>query len=430
MIEIFLPIVVVLIVLSAMFCLSDMAISSVNVLRLKKAAEEGNKKAKIAYKLAINYDNTISSILFGNNLTNIGISSLMVSITASFSFSDIEETIISIVISVFVLLLFGEIVPKSIAKIYNYKLSLFFAYPIYWFQWICYPITWVLTKFANAVSKLFMRSNKENNVDVDLELQEMVSTIEDEGIIDEDKADILRNAIDFTITEAYEIMTPRVDLIMFDINDDVQELLNDKDYFIYSRIPIYNEDKDDVIGILPIKSVQKKMLIGEDVNIKELMYEPLFIPESMKIDEVLKIFRKQKMHIAVVLDEFGGVEGIVTMEDILEELVGQIFDETDEIEQDYSETKDGFIVDGSMNIEDFFELVELKVDIDEEEFTSTTVAGWCVELLNRFAQVGDKLEYENLKITVIAVDEYTIEKIRVKINKVEVKKENFITKKL
>lgn len=408
-----LPIIAVLMILSSFFAMCDMSFSSVNLLRLKKAAEEGNKSAKLAYKLAKNYDNTISTILFCNNITNIGISSLMVGVTALFNVNETIEQVISIIISVFILLLFGEIVPKQIAKVYNYPLSLAFARFLNGFKIIFFPFTYIFTKFATLISKIFVHKKKEDQTKIDDELQEMVDTIEDEGIIDEKKADLVRSAIEFNTTEAYEIMTPRVDLMMFDIKDDINELISNKDYFKFSRIPVYDDDKDNIVGILPLKLIQRKILTNSKIDIHELMYKPLFVPRSMSVREILTQFKEEKHHIAIVLDEYGGVEGLITMEDIVEELVGPIFDENEKVEEEYSETKDGFIVDGSMNIDDFYELVDIKEEFDDPSFN--TVSGWVVDKLQRFAKVGDKFEFENLSIEVITIDDYTVEKIRVKV---------------
>lgn len=417
-----LPVIIVLMILSSFFAMCDMSFSSVNLLRLKKSADEGNKSAKLAYSLAKNYDNTISTILFCNNITNIGISSLMVSVTDLFNVGDTVEEIISIIISVFILLLFGEIVPKQIAKVYNYPLSLAFARILYGFKIIFYPFTYIFTKFAVLISKIFVHKKKEEETKVDDELQEMVDTIEDEGIIDEKKAELVRSAIEFNTTEAYEIMTPRVDLMMFDIKDDIKELINNKEYFRYSRIPVYDDDKDNIIGILPLKLIQRKLLTNAKIDINELLYKPLFVPRSMSIREILTQFKEEKHHIAIVLDEYGGVEGLITIEDIVEELVGPIFDENDKIEEDYSETKDGFIVDGSMNIDDFYELVDIKEEFDDPSFN--TVSGWVVDKLHRFAQIGDTFEFENLIIEVLTIDDFTVEKIRVKILPKEEKEED------
>lgn len=413
------PVIVVLMVFSAFFAMCDMAFSSVNILRLKKRAEEGHKSAKIAYKLATKYDDTISTILFCNNITNIGISSLMVSVTENIPVSDVWEQVISICISTFILLLIGEIIPKQIAKVYNYRLSLVFARILNAFRIGFFPFTFVFTKFASLLSKIFVRKSKKDTeeIDKDDELQEMVDKIEEEGIIDEKKADLVRSAIEFNNTEAYEIMTPRVDLMMFNIEDDLDELLENKDFFIYSRIPVYEGDKDNVIGILPIKLLQRKILADQDIDIRELLYKPLFVPRSIMITDVLELFKEEKHHVAIVLDEYGGVEGLITVEDIVEELVGPIFDETDIVEKEFSTTKEGYIVDGSMNIDDFFELVDIEPEFDDPSYN--TVSGWVIDNLQRFGKKGDKFSFENLDVEIILAEEFTVEKIKVKVNELE-----------
>ncbi|MEG0529180.1 MAG: hemolysin family protein, partial [Bacilli bacterium] len=352
---------IILIIFSTFFSMSDMVYSSVNTSRLKKEASEGNKSSARAYKLAINYDNTISTILLGNNAVNVGLSSSMVFVTAAFGLDETISNLVSIIISLVVLLLFGEVIPKQIAKIYNYRLSKVFAPIILVFKYLFLPFTFVFTGISKLISKIFLRNGiKDNSNNVDAELKEMVDVIEDEGLIDEDKADLVRNAIEFNTTEAYEIMKPRVDIEMFDINSPISNLISNKNIFNFSRIPLYEDDKDHIVGILPIKILQKKILAGKPFTLLEMSYVPTFVPRTMKITDILLKLKESKHHMAIVLDEYGGVEGIITMEDILEEIVGDIWDETDDVEKDYSVTKGGFIVDGSMNIDDFFELFHLR----------------------------------------------------------------------
>jgi CBS domain containing-hemolysin-like protein len=346
----------------------------------------------------------------------------MLTVTELIPVDNIWEQVISILVSIFILLLFGEIIPKNIARAYNYRLSLVFARILYSFQIIFFPFTFVFTKFAALLSKIFIRKKKEVNVEeaeeqADDELQEMVDQIEEDGIIDEKTADLVRSAIEFSNTEAYEIMTPRVELMMFNIEDDIDELLNNKEYFIYSRIPVYEGDKDNIIGILPLKLLQRKILAEQEINIKELIYKPLFVPRSNNIRDILEQFKETKHHVAIVLDEYGGVEGLLTVEDIVEELVGPIFDETDIVEKEFSETKEGYIVDGSMNIDDFFELVEIEPDFDDPSYN--TVSGWVIDNLERFAKKGDQFSFENLDVEVILADTFTVEKIKVKVNEKE-----------
>lgn len=411
-------IIAVLMLFSAFFSMCDMAFSSVNILRLKKAAENGSKTASVAYDLAKGYDNTISTILFYNNITNIGVSSLMVGTIAYANLGDFWSELVSIVISIFILLMIGEVLPKQLAKVYNYKLCLTFAYILNTFKIIAYPLTFVFTKFAGLLAKPIIKANKKNEdedeEDLNDELHEMIDAIEDEGVLDENAAEIVRNSIEFNSTEAYEVMTPRVDVIMIDKDTTSSEIKEDKELLRYSRIPVYDDDKDNVIGILPMRLVQRYILNDEEFNINDLIVTPIFVPRSMMITDILKLFKSESRHMAVVLDEYGGVEGIVTIEDIIEELVGPVFDETDDIVKEYSITKDGtYIVDGSMNIDDFFDLIEYEPDFDDPSFN--TVSGWVTDILQRFASVGDTFEYENIKVEVLNVDDYFVDKIKVSI---------------
>ena len=335
----------------------------------------------------------------------------MVSIISEFSLPNQIETVVSISISVIVLLFFGEIIPKQLGKIYKYSVLKIGAPLLLVFKYLFLPFTYIFTKIGSLLASIFVRKKRNNDVEFDDELQEMVDTIEDEGIIDDTRADIVRSAIEFNTTEVYEIMRPRVELKMFNINDSFNEFIKDKEYFRYSRIPIYDEEKDNVIGILPIKLLERKLLANQKIDIRSLMYKPIFVPRSMKISDVMLEFRKEKHHIAIVIDEFGGVEGAITMEDILEEIVGEIYDETDTNEISYTKTKDGYIVSGFMNIDDFFTLVQVVNDDEERSYTS--VSGWCTAKLEHFAKNGDRFFYKNLEIRILQVKEYTIKKIQV-----------------
>ena len=240
----------------------------------------------------------------------------------------------------------------------------------------------------------------------------MADSLEEEGILEENEAELLRSAIDLNDIEAYEIMTPRVDVFAIDLDDDINEIIKDTEIFKHSRIPVYKETIDNIVGILPIKALAKELLKGKvNINLLSLCYKPLVIPRNHQILDLLKEFKENRVHIAVVIDEYGGTEGIVTMEDILEEIVGDIFDEDDEIEEEYIEKGHGvYIVDGTMNIDDFFELIEY----DEEVETSyTTVGGFCQDILDRFAKTGDEFDFAHYHFKVLSADEFTVERLKV-----------------
>ncbi len=402
--------IVIMIAFSSFFSSADMVYSTVDTLRLKKEAEKGSKSAALALKFANQYDKTITTILFSNNLVNIAASSL-----ASISyFGDIVGPGIVTIIMFLIIVTFSEIIPKVVGRVYSHGLAKLYAYPILVFKYAFFPFVYATSALGRLiVSPLYKKAKEEEETVSDDELQEMVDTIEEEGIIDEDQGELLRSAITFMDTQAYEIMTPRVDVFAFDIEDDISELINDENVFMYSRVPVYEETIDNIIGILPTKLLLKAILNNDQIDVRSLLTPVTFVPRSRNISAVLQDFKATHNHIAIVKDEYGGTEGLITLEDIVEELVGDIWDEMDEIDEEATELGDGvYIIDGAMNIEDFFELI--KLDLDEDADYST-VSGWCVSILERFAKVGDHFAYQNLEVKVIQADEFTVEKIRVKV---------------
>jgi CBS domain containing-hemolysin-like protein len=281
---------------------------------------------------------------------------------------------------------------------------------------VFFPIVWLTSKLGSLVASIFIRKEKNQEVVSDEELEEMIEAIEEEGVIDEDQSELLKNTIDFKETQAYEIMTPRIDMFAIDIDDDIRPLLKDDHIFTHSRIPVYKDTIDNIIGMVPTKLLLKSMLEGKEISsVKPYMYPVKFVPGTMGISEILKDMKKTKNHIVIVKDEFGGTDGLLTMEDILEELVGEMWDETDTVHESYKVIKrNNYEIDGSMNIEEFFELVGVDLPDDIEY---TTVGGWVTDMLGRFAKVGDKFSYKNLKIEVLEAEEFTVEKIFCKVIK-------------
>ncbi|NLN80511.1 MAG: HlyC/CorC family transporter, partial [Erysipelotrichia bacterium] len=234
--------------------------------------------------------------------------------------------------------------------------------------------------------------------------------------------ELLRSAITFIDTQAFEIMTPRINMFAYDIDDDINKLINDDKIFMYSRLPVYQESLDNIIGILPTKLLVKLMLENKPINVKELLLPVIYVPRFLNISNILKEFKLTHNHLAIVIDEYGGTEGLLTLEDIVEELVGEIFDEMDEIKEDIIQLdQTTFLVDGRVNIEDFFDLVLLEVD---EEADYTTISGWCIDILEKFAKVGDAFTYKNLHVEIIEADEFRVEKVKVKVLEKEDKENN------
>ena len=397
---------------SMFFSAADMVYGMVD--KEKLAREEGKKakRAKTALKIAEDYELSISAILLGNNIVNVLATSFVTLIGLALSSNqEIGEVITTIIFTVFIII-FCEFIPKAFAKRFNYSLALLFAYPVTFFKYLFFIVVWPIAKLFKLFGKLFAKKSKEEDqIDEDV-LTEMADSLEEEGILEEDEAEMLRSAIDLNDIEAYEIMTPRVDVFAIDVEDDINELIKDKEIFKHSRIPVYKETIDNIVGILPIKVLAKKLLAGEKVtDILSMCYKPIVVPRNHQILDLLSEFKENKIHIAVVIDEYGGTEGIVTMEDILEEIVGEIFDEDDEIEEEYIEKGHGvYIVDGTMNLEDFFELIEY----DEEVETGyTTVGGFCQEILDRFAKKGDEFDFAHYHFKVLEADEFTVERLKV-----------------
>ena len=384
---------ILLIALSFLFSLCDMAYGSVNVNHIKVNYEKNKKKSlKISLKLLENFDQTLSTIILSNDLVNIALE--IISIPFSFSLlkvigidsSSSLFTIVTLVISIatlVILILFGDILPKSIGRIQNYK---------------------VVTSSSIFIFILY---------------HEMVDDIEENGVVDEEKADMLRGTIDYANTLAYEIMTPRVDVYALDINSDLDEILSNEDTFLHSRIPVYEGSIDNIVGFVLSKTLIRMKIEGIRNDIRSIILPILNFPRSIEINDIFKEFKRTKTHLAVILDEYGGTEGIITLEDILEEIVGEIWDETDDKENPLIEQKDGtYIVDGKMNLDDFF----TEFNLDKEDLLSTeyvTIGGFCIELSdNEFCKVNDVIKYKNLTLKVLAVDnKNTIEKLHVTVSK-------------
>ncbi len=407
--------IIVLVFFSATFSASDIVYATVNKLRLKKKAQKKSKAAKIALGFAENYNETISTILFSNNLVNIAASSLATVLALSISDSPLSTTIAEIILLVIVLL-FGELLPKVIGRAFSYRLSLVLAYPIYVLRIIFFPIVFVTSNLGKLIAKIFIRE-EHNDVDEmsDDELEELVEKVEEDGTIDEDQSELIKSVLDFKDTEAQEIMTPRVDMFAIPVDADIYKLLAGDDIFMHSRVPVYKGTIDNIVGILPTKQLLKSILAKEKINLKSLIIPVKFVPGAMGISEILRWMKSHKNHIVIVKDEFGGTDGLLTMEDILEELVGEMYDEMDKIKEPYTKiSRNKYLVDANMNIDDFFDLCGL--DISEDK-AYNSVGGWVLDYLEKFAKIGDKFKYKNIDVKVVDATNFTVEKVEVTVHK-------------
>ncbi|MBQ7276028.1 MAG: HlyC/CorC family transporter [Bacilli bacterium] len=404
----------VLIILSAFFSGSEMVYAKVNQIKLKKEADKGSLNAKKALDLASNYSSFISTILIGNNLVNIASSSIATILCIDIWGEEVGSTVATIALTI-IILIFGEILPKTILPKYNYSLSKLFVPFIKFFKIILFPFVWAVTKIVSFIEPIWVPKEEEPTA-TDEELISMVEEIEDEGYIDEDTSDLIISAIDFGDTEVFEIMKPRVDVFAFNINDNINELIQDEKIFYYSRVPVYEDTIDDIIGVVNTKDILKMMLQNKEIDIKSLLTEPLYTHKTKPVKQLLREFKETHTHIAIVMDEFGGTLGIVTMEDIVEELVGEIWDETDTVEEDITKKgENSYIVNGDMNIYDMFDMFEYDYKDFDSEYE--TVGGWCTEVLNKFPEVNDEFTYDIFKVTILEMDDVRVEKAKVEIVK-------------
>ena len=311
--SILIALLIVCLIGSAFFSGVEIALAKVNKTRLARAAEKNEKGAKQALAFVENYSDTITVILIGNNLVNIAASSMASVLFASIH-PENSELIATIVVTV-AILTFGEIIPKSIATSYAFKVSKLFSSPLRFFQIIFKPITVVVNKILNGFVNLL--SKKQDDTVTDEELIEMVDTLEEQGIINEDTQELITNAIDFIDIDAVEIMVHRTDFFAFDIQDDIQTLLDNPDLLNYSRIPVYNETVDNIVGFLNTKQLIKLHLNGDKLNINDLLTDPLYVFPTQSVSDVLKLLRQKHIHMAIIKDEYGGTLGLLTMEDIL-----------------------------------------------------------------------------------------------------------------
>lgn len=419
-------IVLFCLILSGYFSCLDMAYSSANRHYLEREAKN-KKRAKIALKYCLEYDKTITTVIFSNNLVNIASSSIsailgIILFKDIFNLVNMDEFLINTITSATLTILiigFGEVLPKAIGRLYAEKVAIGSVYFVKFIQILFFPFVFVTTKLADIVARpILKKKHKYDDEEItNEELTEMVDQIEESGQIDEEHGDLIRSAIILKETEAHEIMTPRVDVFFFDVEDDINELLNSEEIYMYSRIPVYEETVDNIIGILPTKAILKAMLMKKEINVRDYLVKEINVPSGMSITSILELFKKTHNHIAIVKDEYGGTDGVITMEDIVEELVGEIYDEQDEIEEEDIQkiSRNTYVVDGYLNIEDFFNYFNLEEDEVDTDYDS--VGGWCIDTLEKFGKVNDTFKYKNLVIRILKASEFTIDKIEVKVTK-------------
>ncbi len=403
----FLVIIIVCILLSGYFSATETAFTAINKIRLRAKADDGDKGAKRVLKLADNYDRLLTTILIGNNVVNILASSLFtLLLIALIPHNEGLATTLSTVILTVVVLIFGEITPKTLAKEFPEGFARFSAPLINAFAWLLLPFTFLFGLWKKLLLKLF--KHKEDNAITDDELKIMVEEAEQEGGINAQESDLIRSAIEFNDLEAKDILVPRVDVIAIDSKTSLAEV--DKIFMDtrYSRLPVYEGSIDNIVGILHEKDFIKQR--GEHgFSLLKASKPVAFVVATTKISAVLKLMQKDKTHMAVVSGEFGDTLGIITMEDILEELVGEIWDEHDDVLSDITEVSEKvFKVLGSTSVNDLCDYF----DLDGIDTESSTVGGWVIDMLGKVPTKGDELTYENLQIVITKAEARRIEELK------------------
>lgn len=403
---------IALIVFSAFFSATETAYTSLNVIKAKSLAQK-NAKYKKVLNLYDKFDKLISTILIGNNIVNITATSISMLFFAKIITGAIDYSIVSTVVMTVTVLIFGEITPKYIAKAYPEKFALLFYPLIMLFYYVLYPLNLVFGGFKTVIGWLF-RIEHDDTI-TDEELLTIVNEAEEDGTLKEEESNLIKSAIEFDDLEVKDILVPRINMVAIPSDLEVKEIKKVFEKERYSRLPVYKDNIDSVIGFIHEKDFYR-VYDKKDFDVKNIMQEVIFVVEHTKISALLKKLQKNKVHMAIVLDEYGGTLGIVTVEDIIEELVGEIYDEHDEEFEPFKENADGSItVNCLTELDDFFEKFEIFED-EDEECDANTVGGWVNEKLGELPTTGKKFSYQNLDVTVSKTTKKKALEIKVIVN--------------
>lgn len=407
-----------LLVMSALFSSMETAFSTVNKIRLKHQAANGSKKAERALKIAENFDKALTTILVGNNIVNILSSSLATIICTSLfaeKFGTATAAAISTASMTVLVLIFGEIIPKSFAKQHAESCALAFAGFLSAIMWLLTPISAIFAQLQKAMANLSKGEDAPNFTED--ELKYIINEIEDQGVLEEQESELVKSALEFDETTIEQILVPRVKVVAVERNDDADEIM---EIFIrdrYTRLPVYDKSIDNIIGLINEKDFFKLKFCseGKPINIEDIIQKALYVSEMKLISEVLYEMQRTKIHMAIVKDQYGGTSGIVTMEDIIEELVGEIYDETDEVVDNVVEVaKDMYEIQADLSINDMLEELELPDNLIETD--SNTVGGWVMELFGRIPEEGATKTSGMFTVTILESDEQSVSKVGIKLD--------------
>jgi putative hemolysin len=400
----------VLIALSAFFSATETAFSTVNKIRLKHYADNGNKRAKTALDITDRFDQALSTILVGNNIVNLTSSSIATVLAVSL-FGDYGPAISTIFITVIVLI-FGEILPKSLANENSEAFTLAVSRVLRILMKLFYPVVFLFLKLKEFVVRLSRSGEASPSVTED-ELKYIVESIEEEGVLEQQESELVQHALEFDEKTAQEVLTPRVDMLTIDVEDDLDVntriILEER----YSRIPVYQGSIDNIIGILHTRDFLEAVIHGRSLDIRSMLQPAFFIYKTKRLSSLLNDFKRNKMHLAIVADDYGGILGMVTMEDLLEQLVGDIWDEDEEEEHKFIRLPDGsFEITGDLNILELFDLLDLSPRNFNSEYNA--VGGWAMEKLGHIPKVGEQFAYESLHLTIQEMDDQRVTKLIVR----------------
>ncbi|MBP1579150.1 MAG: HlyC/CorC family transporter [Oscillospiraceae bacterium] len=405
--------IIILILCSAYFSATETALSSVNKIRLKHMADNGSRAAQRTLGILDRYDKALTTILIGNNIVNIACSSIATILAISLV-GEKYGSLVSTIATTIIVLIFGEVMPKSIAKDFAEPVAMFSSGIISFLMVIFTPFSAFFILLKKGVSKLLNTSGTVSMTEEELKV--MIDEIEDEGVLEQQESNLVRSALEFDEITVDEIITPRVRITAVEIGEEIgavrQKFLQEE----YSRMPVYERTLDNIIGIITEKEFFKQYEKGSDFTIRSIMQETLYLPQMQKLSEVFRTMQKQKCHMSVVLDQHGGTLGIVTMEDILEELVGEIWDESDEVKSPVTVVgTNTFEVYGDVSLNSlrrFFTARDIPAEIESE---AHTVAGWVLGLFGSIPKSGDITETEDCIVTVLDAAELRINKVRIEI---------------
>ncbi len=400
-----------LILCGAFFSLSEIAYTQISPLRLRTRAEESGKSThRMALRVSERFEHTLTAILLGNNLVSAAgtsIATVLVIHLLGQSYAWVATAVMTVLV-----LILGEITPKQLASRIPESVCTFAAWPLRILTILFYPFVWLIGRLNALLALLYKNRIPDTPTVTEAELESLIDTAEDESIIDEDTGDLLQSALDWGEIQAYEVLTPRVDMVAIDIDDDAPSIRQTIESATYSRLPVYQDTPDNLIGILRVNQYYRACIDADYVDIRTLLSPVTYVHKTMTLPDVLDIMRREQCHLLVVNDEYGGTAGILTMEDVLEQLVGDIWDESDEIEEEFTFlAEDKAVVDGDMRIYDFFD--EVEVDDRDYDEDNATVGGWAMDMLDGNPVVGASFTYKNLTLTVERVDGRRIEELSV-----------------